>query len=873
MFSTSTVPINEFSTTFTFQITGPGTQGDGFTFTVQGVSPTSVGSTGGGLGYQGINNSLAVKFDLYNNAGEGNDSTGLYENGAAPTVPFVDLSSSINLHSGDLMSATISYDGSTIYESITDTVTNASFNTSYTGINLASLVGSSNGYVGFTGASGGVKATQAIESWVYTVNTGATASPPAVPQNLQAFVTGYTAGSTTPVPLGATVTWSTVPDAQSYIVERSLGDDLHYQQVATTTTPAFYDTGLATESTYYYEVAGVNQVGQGAFSTETSITTPALAPTPSNGQPVNITPTSITLTWTDNANNEAGFQIFRSVNNGAFSLLVSLPADLNPAPSTDTYTDSGLTPNTRYDYHIQAFNLAGYSDFTGVTAYTPQVPASAPPAAPSALSATTFSSSQINLSWTDNDVSPNLADSYAVEESTDGVNFTQIVLLPSGSSSYSVVGLLASTLYDFRVRAHDTMGYSSYSNVASASTNSSSMNFSSGFGSGTSGILTFNGGATTSGSNLVLTDGQPLESRSVFTTAPVGISTFTTTFTFLITGSQTQGDGFTFTVENTANTALGANGAGLGSQGIAKSLAVKFDLYSNAGEGNDSTGVFTNGALPTTPAIDMTGVVNLHAGDLMSATIAYNGSNLVETLTDLATNQTFTHTYTGINIPSLLGGTLGFVGFTGSTGGFKATQVVKTWTFSDLPNPATNLSANPASPTEIDLAWTDNDVAPNLATGYSIKESTDGVHFNQIAVGPPGSTAYNVVGLQPATNYYFIVQAQDASGVSNPTNVVASATPSVPINFPTGFATGTSGVLSFNGGAGVTGSNLVLTDGQPNETRSVFSTTSTNVNVFSTTFEFQITGALPLADGFTFTIQGVGNARLGSAAPALAIRV
>jgi len=31
--------------------------------------------TGGGLGYHGIGSSVAVKFDLYNNAGEGSDST------------------------------------------------------------------------------------------------------------------------------------------------------------------------------------------------------------------------------------------------------------------------------------------------------------------------------------------------------------------------------------------------------------------------------------------------------------------------------------------------------------------------------------------------------------------------------------------------------------------------------------------------------------------------------------------------------------------------------------------------------------------------------------------------------------------------------
>ena len=51
----------------------------------------------------GIPNSVAVKFDLFSNNGEGNDSTGLYTDGAAPTnAGSINLTSTgINLHSGD----------------------------------------------------------------------------------------------------------------------------------------------------------------------------------------------------------------------------------------------------------------------------------------------------------------------------------------------------------------------------------------------------------------------------------------------------------------------------------------------------------------------------------------------------------------------------------------------------------------------------------------------------------------------------------------------------------------------------------------------------------------------------------------------------
>ena len=51
------------------------------TFTIQNVGPTALGGPGAGLGYVTIQKSVAIKFDLYNNAGEGPDSTGLISMG------------------------------------------------------------------------------------------------------------------------------------------------------------------------------------------------------------------------------------------------------------------------------------------------------------------------------------------------------------------------------------------------------------------------------------------------------------------------------------------------------------------------------------------------------------------------------------------------------------------------------------------------------------------------------------------------------------------------------------------------------------------------------------------------------------------------
>ena len=78
--------------------------------------------------------------------------------------------------------------------------------------------------------------------------------------------------------------------------------------------------------------------------------------------------------------------------------------------------------------------------------------------------------------------------------------------------------------------------------------------------------------------------------------------------------------------------------AGLGYAGIADSVAVKFDLVDNAGEGLDSVGVFTSGASPTMPAANLDGSgVFLHSGHPLRADLAYDGAVLAVTLTDTVT--------------------------------------------------------------------------------------------------------------------------------------------------------------------------------------------------------------------------------------------
>lgn len=218
----------------------------------------------------------------------------------------------------------------------------------------------------------------------------------------------------------------------------------------------------------------------------------------------------------------------------------------------------------------------------------------------------------------------------------------------------------------------------------------SSINFGSGF-STTQG-LTLNGGAVaTNDTRLQLTNGQLNEAGSVFWNTPINIQSFTTNFEFQL--SLAQGNGFTFTIQNQGATAIGGDSAGLGYAGIPKSVAIKFNFYNYQppgapnGEGSDSTGLYTNGALPTFPTVDITpsGIL-LGSGDSIQAQVTYDGTTLTLNLKDMVTNDTFTYSWT-VNIPQIVGGNTAYVGFTGGTGGLTSSQKLLSWTYATQAQP------------------------------------------------------------------------------------------------------------------------------------------------------------------------------------------
>jgi hypothetical protein len=193
--------------------------------------------------------------------------------------------------------------------------------------------------------------------------------------------------------------------------------------------------------------------------------------------------------------------------------------------------------------------------------------------------------------------------------------------------------------------------------------------------------LKLNHGAFVAGTALDLTHGLFHENTSAFAKQRIPLVLFATEFRFrFFKATQTSSEGLTFTVQANSNFAVGAANGGLGYQGVPHSMALKFDLHNDAGEGNNSVGLFFGGAFPGVPAVDLTpSGIDLHSGHVLDAYVTYDTHFLTVTLKDTVTSATFTHTY---HLPAVssFGASTAYAGFTASTGAQTSTAQILDWT-------------------------------------------------------------------------------------------------------------------------------------------------------------------------------------------------
>ncbi len=160
------------------------------------------------------------------------------------------------------------------------------------------------------------------------------------------------------------LSWGAVLGATGYEIYRATSSAGNYSLISRTSEPNYSNTGLVTNTTYYFKVKAYKISGNIKAYSDFSIVV-SVKPTfsaPINLKAVGISPSSIKLTW--NGVSEAhGYEIYRSTSsNGTYSLLAETTSLF--------YTNSGLESGKAYFYRVRSYRISGstkvYSSWTPV---------------------------------------------------------------------------------------------------------------------------------------------------------------------------------------------------------------------------------------------------------------------------------------------------------------------------------------------------------------------------------------------------------------------------------------------------------------------------------------------------------------------------
>lgn len=223
------------------------------------------------------------------------------------------------------------------------------------------------------------------------------ATPPTVPTGVTAV---YINGNTQ-----VQVDWGLSTDADSgvhyYEIQKKLGDGAFFETITTLNHPTaqYIDNQVYPGNAIYYRVRAVDNVANASdwsviatANVSTDTTPPSV---PSNLQGTALSTTSIYLAWNPSTDNTGGsgmrsYKVYRN----------SLPNAIAEV-TTNTYTNTGLVPNTEYSYQVSAVDNAGNESAkcTAISVRTQQDPSLIEPNPPQSLHSTARTPTTIALAW------------------------------------------------------------------------------------------------------------------------------------------------------------------------------------------------------------------------------------------------------------------------------------------------------------------------------------------------------------------------------------------------------------------------------------------------------------------------------------------
>ncbi|MCG8700615.1 MAG: fibronectin type III domain-containing protein, partial [Bacteroidales bacterium] len=371
------------------------------------------------------------------------------------------------------------------------------------------------------------------------------------------------------------------------------------------------------------------------------------------------------------------------------------------------------------------------------------------PNAPSNLQSTAYSTSQIQLSWTDN--SDNEAGFKLERSQSSNTGFQEIATIGADVNSYQDANLDEVTTYYYRLLAFNDQGSSGYSATTSATTGASTVELPSPWVNSDIGNPQLMGSAVFSNDEYTVVGG--------------GSDIWGSSDKFHFVYQSLTGDGEIIAkVESMTNTHGWAKAGVMIRSSLAANASHGMVVRNPGGatafqrrvsNGGGSVNSQVNGANLKWVKINRT-------GDTLTAFTSANGSDwqvIDSEIVNIAAD-----VYIGMAVTSHSSGKL-------------CTALLSNVTVNvpvQIPVSPSALTAEATSSDSITLNWTDNSDNEN---GFKLERSLNPTTgFQEIATLDPGTTTYYDTGLETITTYYYRVLAYNDAGASEFSNVTSATT-------------------------------------------------------------------------------------------------
>ncbi len=547
-------------------------------------------------------------------------------------------------------------------------------------------------------------------------------------------------------------------------VERRIGNSGPWDSVATLAagSGSWTDTTAVGNRTYVYRIRAVNSEGVGDPTRQLSVTLgPGRPDAPTGLSAAASTASTIDLTWTAPADDGgaavSSYILERSTGGGTYDEVT------RPAAGTTSYEDTGLTPNTAYNYRILAVNEHGTGPWSTILSLT--TPATSRPARTTDLTATkdaTDSSTRIDLSWTAAAANGSAILRYNIQRKAGSGNYINIG--STNETSFSNPGLLPGTTYTFRVRAVNSLGNAAWSNEASETTDD------------TPDQVTDLAATAASSTAIRLTWTTPADNGEA-------ISGYTLSRK---TGSGNYAD---------VSTSIAASATSHVDAGLTPATAYTYRITAVNRIGN---GAWSNEAAATTPDDAPAAITDLRAtlsssdpyrsvalewtapADHGEAITGYTlqrkagSGNYSNVSTTIAAGDT-SYSDTGLTPGTIY---TYRIHATNSIGNAEwSNEPVVTTTDTAVPDAITDLEATATSTTSIILTWSTPDDNGETITSYTLQRRIGTGSWAALSTGPSAAaTTFTDIGLTANTAYTYRIQAWNREGAGAWSNLAAATT-------------------------------------------------------------------------------------------------